>query len=92
MICVDPYTPDIGHPVQGITSPTMQPSYTGRSTVPINDPAGLYGYPPQFLSVPGNGYVRGRFDSGGNHNQVDIQRIQHGADVRTTASLLTHIS
>ncbi len=69
----------------------MQPSFTGRSQVPIDDPAGAYRYHHNYLAVPGNG-VRsrnGRYDAGANHNVVDIVRIQQGLDVRTTVRLIS---
>lgn len=68
-----------------------QPSVTGRSTVPMNDPvynleSGYYGMPS---AVPPPS--PGRHAPPPNHNQVDIMRIRLGLDVRTTVSLLpTH--
>jgi hypothetical protein len=63
-----------------------QPSVTGRSTVPMNDPvyssqSGYYGIAPDRQALQSNGHP-----STPNHNQVDIMRIRLGADVRTTVS------
>jgi hypothetical protein len=64
-------------------------SATGRSTVPFNDPAATFNLPhSSYLSPPSNDRGRNtRYDLGGNHNQVEIYRIQLGLDVRTTVSL-----
>jgi hypothetical protein len=63
-----------------------QPSVTGRSTVPMNDPvynqmSGYYGIPP---AIHNQHHTR---DTAPNHNQVDIMRIRLGLDVRTTVCL-----
>jgi hypothetical protein len=65
------------------------PSATGRSYVPFNDPAAAFNISrSSYISSPSNGRGRnGRYDMGGNHNQVEIYRIQLGLDVRTTVSL-----
>lgn len=57
--------------------------------MPFNDPAGTFGFPPSsYLTSPVNDRGRnGRYDATGNHNQVDIYRIQLGLDVRTTVCL-----
>lgn len=63
------------------------PSITGRSTVPMNDP--VYNPAAGFLapaSPPRPVYHSGS-PSHSNHNQVDIERIRQGVDVRTTVRL-----
>ena len=76
----------------------MQLSLTGRSTIPIDDPAGSLAYP--FTSRPTRHshhsssphHRSGRYDVNGSHNQVDIGRIQRGLDVRTTVGLCLPVS
>lgn len=62
-----------------------QPSVTGRSTVPLNDP-NSYAVPPYHgLSRTGPVvFQHGVNAPAPNHNQVDIMRIRLGLDVRTT--------
>jgi hypothetical protein len=88
MVSVEHYQPDV--PSQDSTDSTC-PSATGRSTVPFNDPAAAFNFPDGFyIPSPRNDRCRnGRYDAGGNHNQVEIYRIQLGLDVRTTVCLLT---
>ena len=69
----------------------MQLSVTGRSTIPFHDPANIIGYvhtPRSLLPIPHRGRG-GRHDGGANHNQVDVDRIRLGLDVRTTVSFPT---
>ena len=63
-----------------------QPSITGRSTVPMNDPA--YNSLPAVHYMDYNRSAQGGFGHAPapNHNQVDIIRIRLGLDVRTTVS------
>jgi hypothetical protein len=65
-----------------------QPSVTGRSTVPMNDPG--YTSMPAFYSLDSNATPprTGGHAPAPNHNQVDIMRIRLGLDVRTTVSHL----
>lgn len=78
----DPYVENVGRRY------VEQPSVTGRSTVPMNDPvynstSGYYGPPPAGAAPP-PGHGPGPAP---NHNQVDIMRIRRGLDVRTTVCL-----
>ncbi len=63
-----------------------QPSITGRSTVPMNDP--VYNSLPAFQYMDYNRSAQAAFGHAPapNHNQVDIIRIRLGLDVRTTVS------
>ncbi len=63
-----------------------QPSITGRSTVPMNDP--VYNALPALQYMDYNRSAQGAFGHAPapNHNQVDIVRIRLGLDVRTTVS------
>jgi hypothetical protein len=79
---VEPYVESLAHRY------VEQPSVTGRSTVPMNDPvyncsSGYYGMPPARPAIHPSGHAQTP-----NHNQVDIMRIRLGADVRTTVSSL----
>ena len=81
VVSVDHHKPDVQF------HDTTRPSVTGRSTVPFNDPAAAFGCRGGPYLSPGNDRSRhGRSDASGNHNQVDIARIQLGLDVRTTVS------
>ncbi|KAF7505790.1 hypothetical protein GJ744_000461 [Endocarpon pusillum] len=64
-----------------------QPSITGRSTVPMNDP--VYNSLPAIHYMDYNRPAQGGFGHAPapNHNQVDIIRIRLGLDVRTTIML-----
>lgn len=77
---VEPYVESLSHRY------VEQPSVTGRSTVPMNDPvynssSGYYGMPAARPALHPSGHGQTP-----NHNQVDIMRIRLGADVRTTVS------
>lgn len=63
-----------------------QPSLTGRSTVPMNDP--IYRSMPGYYGSHHAGPIphHGGHAPPPNHNQVDILRIRLGLDVRTTVS------
>ena len=66
--------------------PHEQLSITGRSTVPF-DPD----YDRLAHAIQREGLRNGRrVNQNGNHNAVDIARIQAGIDVRTTVSSLAH--
>ena len=67
--------------------PQEQLSITGRSTVPF-DPD----YDRLAHAIQREGLRNGRrVNQNGNHNAVDIARIQAGIDVRTTVCLLCPI-
>jgi hypothetical protein len=59
-----------------------QPSITGRSTVPVNDPI-YYPLPTRLAAGPQSFGPHVNLPPP-NHNQVDIRRIRLGLDVRTT--------
>ncbi len=101
---VDAYTPDIPFvevhcaAVQLATAqalearrrqlPHEQLSVTGRSTVPV-DPD----YERLANAIQRDGLRNERrLNQNGNHNAVDIARIQAGIDVRTTVSVLSSMS
>ena len=72
-------------------SPFVELSPTGRSTIPIGDPAGAINWTPRSgdgLAVRNSRYDNSRlYDSRFNsQNHVDIDRIRMGVDVRTTVS------
>ena len=64
-----------------------QPSQTGRSMVPFNDPSILQSW--SVVRYGGRGAHPASYASGQslNHNQVDVLRIKLGRDVRTTVML-----
>ena len=73
-------------------SPYVQLSPTGRSMVPIDDPACAIDWArhsPGFPYTPSRAHFGGRNERAGNGNQnyVDIDRIRMGLDVRTTIML-----
>ena len=74
-----PYEPDV------VIDPVrpLQPSATGRSVVPVGDPALAYYDQYNMIGRDHHG-ARYNRDIAANHNQVEIGRIQRGLDVRTT--------
>lgn len=78
----DAADPDVGRLRRGHVE---QPSVTGRSTVPLNDPNSYTIGPYYGLSHAGPAVPQyGGHAPAPNHNQVDIMRIRLGLDVRTT--------
>lgn len=87
MLDVELYTPDIRPVVLDdvdLEIPFEKLSVTGRSTVPVDADYDRLAYVIQRDALR-NGR---RGNQNGNHNAVDIARIQTGADVRTTVSYL----
>ncbi|KAK4940093.1 hypothetical protein LTR10_019722 [Elasticomyces elasticus] len=83
---VELYTPDIRPVVVDdvdLEIPFEKLSVTGRSTVPVDSDYDRLAYVIQ-RDAARNGR---RGNQNGNHNAVDISRIQSGADVRTTIML-----
>ncbi|KAI1617806.1 RNA recognition motif 2-domain-containing protein [Exophiala viscosa] len=84
---VELYTPDIRPVVlddlDDLEIPFQKLSVTGRSTVPVDSDYDRLAYVIQ-RDAARNGR---RGNQNGNHNAVDIARIQSGADVRTTIML-----
>lgn len=81
---VEPYKPDVRPIVAQLAEALEQPSITGRSTVPFDPDYDRLAY-----AIQRDGLRNGRrLNQNGNHNAVDIGRIQAGIDVRTTVSPL----
>lgn len=74
-------------------NPYMELSPTGRSTIPIGDPAVATWNRRSdechnFRSRHGSGRNRNSTHNNMNQNHVDIERIRLGLDVRTTVSII----